>query len=334
MEKIYQVTIKNLLRDLDHRRREILERRFGLRTGQGETLQSIGDDLGISRERVRQIIEGSLRYIKEKKARDLEKPIRIILDYFQKNGGLKKEEKVFTEMAPEDYFRGPVFFFLTVGDEFNRFKETEEYYSFWTIEEKAVLRAQKTINVTIQKLEKKREPLPLEELKRITIRTLEERVFLSYIEISKHIAQSPEGLFGLASWPEINPRGLRDKIYLVLKKENKPMHFNEIAQKINNLPFQERQVLPESVHNELIRSPLFVLIGRGIYALREWGYEPGTVKDIIIKILKEAKRPLSKEEILTKVLEQRQVKENTVILNLQDKRHFIKTEQGKYILNS
>ncbi len=334
MEKLYLTTIESLLNGLDQRRKEILERRFGLKTGESETLQSIGNDLGITRERVRQIIEATLNQIKEKNERVLAKPIQIIEEYFQQNGGLKKEEKIFQEMAPDERFRGSIFFFLTIGDRFNRFKETEEHYSFWTIEKKAVLKAQKTITITIEKLEEIKEPLPLEELKRKARQKIEEKIFLSYIEISKYIAQSPEGLFGLTSWPEVNPRGLRDKIYLVLKREGEPLHFYEIAKRINDLPFQNREVLPESVHNELIRSDLFVLIGRGIYALKEWGYEPGTVKDVIIKILREANKPLKKEEILQKVLQQRMVKENTILLNLQDKNRFARTKDGRYFLVS
>ena len=34
---------------------------------------------------------------------------------------------------------------------------------------------------------------------------------------------------GLISWAEVKPKGVRDKAYLVLKKENKPKHFTEIA---------------------------------------------------------------------------------------------------------
>ena len=111
MEKVYLTTIESLLNNLDQRRKEILERRFGLKTGEPETLQSIGNDLGITRERVRQIIVATLNQIKEKNERVLTKPIQIIEDYFQQNGGLKKEEKIFQEMAPEERFRGPVFFF-------------------------------------------------------------------------------------------------------------------------------------------------------------------------------------------------------------------------------
>jgi hypothetical protein len=331
MEINYRSVLNNLLSDLPSRKKEILERRFGLREGSGETLQSIGDDLGITRERVRQLINDTLNFIKEKKGQVLEKPVKYLSDYFQKNGGLKKEEVIFQEIAQEK-FKGHVSFFLTIGPDFKRFNEDNEYYSFWTIEETAVVRAKRTITVAVKKLEKKKEPTPLEELKSMAASSLHTRAFVSYIEISKHISQSPEGLFGLIFWPEINPKGVRDKAYLVLKRAGRPMHFAEITQKINELPFTRKSVLAESVHNELIRSPLFILVGRGIYALSEWGYEPGTVKDIIIKVLKEAKEPLPKEVVVEKVLSQRQVKENTILLNLQDKTYFIRTSEGRYYL--
>jgi len=131
------------------------------------------------------------------------------------------------------------------------------------------------------------------------------------------------------TWPEINPKGVRDRAYIVLKREGKPLHFVEITNRINNLNYDDKRVLSESVHNELIRSPLFVLVGRGLYALQEWGYEPGTVKDVIIKVLKEAKRPMTKEEIMQEVLFRRQVKPNTILLNLQDRNLFARIDSGK-----
>jgi len=127
----------------------------------------------------------------------------------------------------------------------------------------------------------------------------------------------------LLDWPEINPRGVKDKAYIVFKKIGKPLHFDEVARLIEGS-------LVQTVHNELIKDPRFVLVGRGIYALEEWGYFPGQVKDVILKILKEEGKPLTKEEILEKVRKQRLVKENTVFLNLSNKKHFLRNSQGKY----
>jgi hypothetical protein len=104
-----------------------------------------------------------------------------------------------------------------------------------------------------------------------------------------------------------------------------------VASCIEKLPLNEnRKVHVATVHNELIKDTRFVLVGRGLYALAEWGYQPGVVKEIISKVLKESKKPLTKEEIVEKVLGQRFVKENTVALNLQDKNRFVKDDKGMY----
>jgi len=157
---------------------------------------------------------------------------------------------------------------------------------------------------------------------------------LSHIEISKHILKGSEGSYGLRHWPEINPKSIKDKAYLVFKKEKKPLHFTGVAYCINNLSWlkSSSKANAQTVHNELIKDPRFVLIGRGLYALRDWGYEPGTVRDVISKLFLEEKRALTKAEVVRRVLKKRHVGENTIILNLQNKNYFQKNPQGKYTI--
>ena len=156
-----------------------------------------------------------------------------------------------------------------------------------------------------------------------------------WLFISSEILVNSEGLYGLASWPEVNPRNIRDKAFLALKKLSKPLHFSEIYDIITkSLTGGEKAILLQSVHNELIRNPEFVLIGRGIYALKEWGYQPGWGKDILVESLKKERRGLSKDELIEKVLAQRQVKKSTILLNLSDKGFFLKDQDGKYILKA
>ena len=69
------------------------------------------------------------------------------------------------------------------------------------------------------------------------------------------------------------------------------MHFSEIANAIKKSDFKRKAVTTQAIHNELIKDSRFVLIGRGIYALNEWGYKKGTVADIITEVIKE-KRPV------------------------------------------
>jgi RNA polymerase primary sigma factor len=52
--------VTGLLDSLDERERTVVRLRFGLEGQETRTLQEIGDQLGISRERVRQIERGAL----------------------------------------------------------------------------------------------------------------------------------------------------------------------------------------------------------------------------------------------------------------------------------
>jgi hypothetical protein len=182
--------------------------------------------------------------------------------------------------------------------------------------------AKKVIISFTCELKKIGHPILLKEYK--PVGNLTPGALVSYLEVSKVIQSTPENMYGLRNWPEINPRGVKDRAYLVFRKEKKPLHFSEVA---NQIP---GKALVQTVHNELIKDPRFVLVGRGLYALKEWGYQEGVVKDVISKILSDSKKPLTKEEVLDKVLKQRVVKESTVLLNLGNKKYFQKTPKGYY----
>ena len=115
------------------------------------------------------------------------------------------------------------------------------------------------------------------------------------------------------------------------------MHFKEIAEMIFDLnetlvnrSNKNKRLHPQTVHNELIRNTDFVLVGRGYYALKDWGYNPGQVKDVIYQVLQASNNSLPKEEIVSSVLKQRMVKESTILLNLQNKNFFLRDGEGKY----
>jgi hypothetical protein len=139
--------------------------------------------------------------------------------------------------------------------------------------------------------------------------------------------------WGLIKWPMVNPKNIRDKIYVILKENGKHMHFNEIAAAIKDSDFKRKDVTTQAIHNELIKDKRFVLIGRGIYALKEWGYEKGTVADIITEVLKQAGEPLHRDEIVKRVLKSRFVKETTILLNLQGKPQFKRVAKATYALS-
>ena len=149
--------------------------------------------------------------------------------------------------------------------------------------------------------------------------------------ISKLLA-TLNGLWGLSKWPAVNPKNIRDKIFVILETHKEPMHFSEIAKEIRESNFKRKNVTVQAIHNELIKDPRFVLIGRGIYALSSWGYKKGTISDIIKLILEKSDKPMTREEIVKQVLKVRKVKETTILLNLQNKKLFKKVDKNLYTL--
>jgi DNA-directed RNA polymerase delta subunit len=115
----------------------------------------------------------------------------------------------------------------------------------------------------------------------------------------------------------------------VLKKKAEPLHFEDIAKHINKVGFDDQQALAPTVHNELIKDNRFVLVGRGIYGLKEHGYEAGTAREVIAKILK-TKGPLKPTDVVTHVNQQRFFKTNTILINLQNRNFFERMNDGRY----
>lgn len=333
-----KLVFKSLENISNERTKDIICLRFGINDGQKRTLEWIGQKYGITRERVRQVEEAAFSDLKEKKAVTVFKPAFVLIDNFlNKEGGLTKEERLFHSLTGAKSYNqdwGSLYFILTLGNPYQRFVESNNFHNIWTNSDNAVNNADKLVSQLITKLEEKEEPVVLNDIlnhsKEINP-NLSDRIISSYVDAAKQIGQNNFGYFGLIKWPEINPRGAKDKAYIIFKEKKNPMHFREVTEFINEANLGSNVAQPQTVHNELIKDDRFVLVGRGTYALKEWGYQAGTVKDIIVQILKE-NNSLPKEEILEKVLESRLVKPNTVLINLQNREYFARNGQGKYLL--
>lgn len=335
----YQKICAGLLKGLPERATDIIVRRFGLKTGVNETLEAIGETYGITRERVRQIEREGLSKVKSRMEEH-----KDVLDYFRKTldsfGGARKESSLVSLFGKEKNY-SHILFLLTLSGDILNYPEDKEYHSFWARDEKAIESAKKIISSAMSYFNKEKKPVSFDKVfdaekgnvSQILGKKADKKTVESYIEISKMIQKNSEGNFGLKNWVEINPKGIKDRAYLVLKKFGKALHFSEVAKEIeNNFANLNKKAHVATVHNELIKDQRFVLIGRGLYALKEWGYEPGVVREIIAKVIKESDKPMDKKEIIEAVLKQRIVKENTVFLNLQNKNYFSKDSDGKYIV--
>jgi hypothetical protein len=323
MSKIdYPKTCHTVFLVLPEKQREVIERRFGLKDGKKETLDSIGQDFQLTRERIRQIENEAFLRLREA-ANRLNNVSLYFNDYFKKSSGLRREDKALKDLGG-DQFQTHVYFLFNIIDGFWRFKESDKFYTFWSIEPDPLDRVEIFLNDLEKKFQRARKLFSKEEI--VKEEKEEPGLISSLLEIAKEIEEDRQGRFGLIEWPEIKPKGIKDKAYLIFKEKNEPLHFSQVARSIG------KDNHPQTVHNELIRDPRFVLIGRGIYALKEWGYKEGTVGDIIRDILKKSKKGMTREEIVDKVEKQRMVKRNTILLNLSDKRFFSRDEADNYIL--
>lgn len=319
------------------REREIITRRFGL-YDRKETLEQIGELLGITRERVRQLEKAIL--IRLKIASDegkipavqaVEKAIVRELSEMGRVATVSDLTDVLLGDKATPLARARVAFAATLAPKLTVVDENDNYKNAVGIAEygdEKKLREQ--VDKVVAAIKKHGEPLTIEQLHGQLDHEHPSHA-RALATVSKHLS-SLKDLWGLNKWPTVNPKNIRDKIYVILAENGKPMHFSEIADSIKGSNFSRKNVTTQAIHNELIKDKRFVLIGRGIYALDSWGYSKGTVADTIADILRKSKEPLHRDEIVKRVLKSRQVKETTILLNLQSKPQFKRVAKATYSL--
>ena len=336
--KIIDEAIKGSLDIIEQdREREIISRRFGL-TGYKETLEQIGDMLSITRERVRQLEKAILIRLRvsssEGQIPTLPAAEKLLIRNLTETGRVARvsdlADKVYgRETTPSE--RAGLSFIASVSDNLTVVDENDRYHQAIGIAEYGDDREiKKRVDEIIEVIKKNKAPMTLDELD--SKLNYEHPSHIAAIASVSKLLATLNGLWGLAKWPTVNPKNIRDKIYVVLENNKEPMHFSDIAKTISESNFKRKNVTTQAIHNELIKDSRFVLIGRGIYALDSWGYKKGTVSEIIATILKEAGKPLSREEIVREVLHSRKVKETTILLNLQNKKLFSKVDRNAYTL--
>jgi len=331
MNTKYEKLVFDALKGVPNERtRDIVRLRFGLDDGQRQTLDNIGKRYNITRERVRQIEEVALSDLKKPVSINLFKPaFRSIDVFFNREGKVVREERLLSVLSGFDTphpVRGAIYFILSLGEPYQRLVESDKFHSLWVNSGSALKQAQFVVDYLVKRIEENKETVLLNHVIKFAQgmdARLDKKALCSYLDATKQISQNNFGRFGLSKWPEINPRGAKDKAYIVFKEQKKPLHFREVADLINEANLGTNLAQAQTVHNELIKDGRFVLVGRGTYALKEWGYQPGTIKDVIIQLLKD-KGSLTKEEILKEVLESRLVKKNTILINLQNRNLFTK----------
>jgi hypothetical protein len=320
------------------REREIITRRFGL-FDRRETLEQIGELLGITRERVRQLEKAILIRLKiaadEGKIPAVNNVERVIIRDLSENGRVGRVSDVSRRLSgksPDANHQAHIAFVAELSPKLSVVSENDNYHHAIGIHEHGDDKKIKAnVDQVVKTVKTHGEPIQIEDLHAKLTHEHPSQVH-ALASISKNLAHLKD-TWGLTKWPTVNPKNIRDKIYVILADNGKPMHFSEIAKSIKESDFKRKNVTTQAIHNELIKDKRFVLIGRGIYALDSWGYNKGTVADIIADVLRKSDEPLHRDEIVKRVLKSRQVKETTILLNLQSKPEFKRVAKATYELD-
>ena len=336
--------IEEMFLVLTNKEKDVIIQRFSLDNKPRRTLESIGQKFSVTRERIRQIEKialGKLRRTVQTTRLNLVNEIadEVIVEH----GGVVLEKTLISKIlnaihSAEETDAHIIRLALSINQNLQQVEKTNNYYPFWRSKEIAMTLIASIVNAGIKTLKKKGEVMNEGKIVTQIRHILTEKIanqtdpmIVSCLNVDMHIKKTEEG-FGLMTWRHINPRSIRDKAYIILKNEKNPLHFVEIANKISEAGFDKKVVTVQAVHNELIRYDQFVLVGRGLYGLKENGYNRGTVADVIESLLAK-KSPMSKQEIITGVLRQRHVKKGTILLNLQKNKQFVRVGRAVYQLD-
>lgn len=333
-------TTKKLLKGLQDRAQEVIVNRFGLNDeGEHYTLESIGQKYGITRERVRQIENFALSAIKKSDSfTEAEEIFKELKDVIHTLGGIVAEEELLPMLSKDPVTQNHIGFYLTLGDSFKEAKEDNNFKKRWIVDGQTADRVHKAL-ADIHETLKHEDLIPEEEIIdrvmchdgicEISTHEVDKEMAKRWLNLSKSLAKNPLGEWGRSTSPNVKTRGIKDYAYLVMRRHGSPMHFREVAEAIEKTFGKKTHTA--TTHNELIKDARFVLVGRGVYALKEWGYTAGVVREVIEQILKKD-GPMTKEDIIDKVLKERYLKKNTILVNLMNPKYFKKLKDGTYTI--
>jgi hypothetical protein len=340
-----QELLNNLFLVLTEKEVTVIKKRFALQGQQKQTLEHIGKHFNVTRERIRQIESIALGKLRRTvRTTQLHEVNELAKSILRAHGGLMREDDLISAVLKRiqgstDLDGAVLRLAYSIDNEIVAGTRGNTFAAFWRLDSLSMDDTTLIVNNIVKILKKRKSCMQSDELVSAiqALNLFQDRMpsrelIVSCLKIDERLREIAEG-WGLTEWRFVRPRSIRDKVEIILKKAGEPLHFMEIANRIRDAAFDHKNVTVQAVHNELIRYPEFVLVGRGLYALSEWGYEPGTVADVIERILK-AKGPMSKKDIIAEVGRQRTVKVGTISLNLQKMPYFKRVGRAVYAFDA
>lgn len=337
---------------------DLLTKRIGLSESKIYTLQEIGDFLGITRERVRQLEKQALERLaclidgSDKKC----KPSPRITNAFRQYKSSLREDRtilleadicqvyksLFAEVGEDDKEDNIKLLMASFDFEFVESKElTTKGFSknCWltdsALNAKNINSHQKVIVGLLQQTvtpitffelvvlvkKKLKKALRAEDIRNI-LRTLEE-----IIEVNDHRVQ-------------VNIQHLKsiaDRAYRVLWERNERMMSNEIVREINRqmiLSYSRNRTNMRSLVSQLAVDKRFTSIGKRGWVLSAWkGYDPRSIVDLMTESISLKDAPTPVQKIISYVKDiQPDVKDSSIRSYLSQKNRFTQTSNTEYAL--
>ncbi|MEJ0002261.1 MAG: winged helix-turn-helix domain-containing protein [bacterium] len=249
-------------------------------------------------------------------------------------GSIVAEHELLGRISKDKATQNHINFYLVLGDSFKKHREDNHFHARWSVDDELATRVHDSLkrlyaSLNDEDLVPETEMIKkfFDHMKEISEEYKNEEVAKRWLSMSKSISKNPLGEWGKTTSPNIRTRGVKDYAFLVMRRHGSPMHFREVADAITKTFGKKTHYA--TTHNELIKDSRFVLVGRGLYALAEWGYKTGIARDVIKDILKK-EGPLSKEDVVDRVMKERYFKKNTILVNLVNPKYFKKNKNGLY----
>jgi hypothetical protein len=329
-----RVFIEEVLQLLPERQRNIIKDRYGLWDGIAETLQDIGDKLGLTRERIRQIEDKGLKRLRRVygfrsiKNFVVTKIAVYLSSRAETTRGIVSEDEVASAFADDCSTEEAA---LTIGllRDVNASlfaQQMVEAESGVYCLDKALATEYRTLLEILQgTLERNQKPLSeqtfYQSLSSDSGRTFSEqqiRLLQRILAVSPSVVRLHNGTIALSKWTKFERRDSANVAAAALRLLGRPAHFRELTQKIGTLFPDLGDINERVLHNALVcHREKFVWVKNGTYGLKDWGLaRPPYIKDRLIELLSGSGYPLPYWHLKEKVLEVCNCKEESVRMTL------------------
>jgi hypothetical protein len=290
-EILFTDAFEKIMGSVKQRYLPIIKARFGYDDSKCKTLEEIGNHIGITRERVRQILVGEIRRIKHPVRRIV---LQTIIENIERLLLYYRGIVSIHDISKDKYFsagnRNQLIFLknLIVDIYEERYRIFNKHF-LTSLSDDEIKMLQANIREAALKCN-----FPIDEI--IFFNNIESSighisrdyliynlVYKEHLEISKRMVLSPGRL------------SISQRVKLLLRDIDRPIHFTEIAERYRNhftaLPIRASD-LEHAIHARIGDSKDFIIVGPGTFILREKFQLPDNIEKIV-EISKEILRDLS-----------------------------------------